>query len=151
MIQIPSYPVERWIASCCALYKQVGRSFTKSRLPSAALVHDWCTDRAPGQCPVSRSKRSRPARKRVGRVSYYQHHGAWHSYYREGERQVRRRVAETEADAARVAVQVNAQLHAAPPTLLAFTPVTIPELRRRFLDHHEHVQRSSLARIDRYR
>jgi integrase len=100
---------------------------------------------------VSRSKRSRPARKRVGRVSYYQHHGAWHIYYREGERQVRRRVAETEADAARVAAQVNAQLHAVAPTLLAFTPVDIPELRRRFLDHHEHVQRSSLATINRYR
>lgn len=100
---------------------------------------------------MSRSKQSRPARKRAGRVSYYLHRGAWHIYYRDGEQQVRRRVAETEADAARIAAQVNAQLHAAAPTLLAFSPVTIPELRGQFLDHHEDVQRSSLATIKRYR
>ena len=31
-----------------------------------------------------------------------------------------------------------------------FTPLTVPELCRRFLDDHEHVQRSSLATIRRY-
>jgi integrase len=100
---------------------------------------------------MPRRESPRPARKRVGRVSYYLHHGAWHLYYREGDRQVRRRVADTEEDAARIAAQVNAQLHVASPTLLAFTPITIPELRRRFLGHHEHVQRSSLATIRRYK
>jgi hypothetical protein len=63
---------------------------------------------------MSRSKRSRPARQRVGRVSYYPHHGAWFLYYFDGGRQVRRRVAETEADAA----QVNAQLHVKGPESL---------------------------------
>jgi hypothetical protein len=87
----------------------------------------------------------------VGRVSFYLHHGAWYIYYREGDRQVRRRVAQAEEDAARIAAQVNSQLLAAAPTLLAFTPVGIPELRRRFLDYHDLVQRSSLATISRYR
>ena len=87
----------------------------------------------------------------MGQVSYYCHHRAWHIYYREGGRQVRRRVGDTEEVAAQVAAQVNAQLATAAPTLFSFTPVTIAELRRRFLDHHEHVLRSSLATVSRYR
>jgi integrase len=100
---------------------------------------------------LSRSRRTPPTRKRVGRVSYYLRHGGWCIYYLEGDRQVRRRVADTEEDAARIAAQVNSQLLAAAPTLLAFAPVNIPDLRRRFLDYHEHVQRSSLGTLDRYR
>jgi integrase len=100
---------------------------------------------------VPRPRPSQPARRRVGRVSYYHHHGAWHIYYRDGDRQVRRRVADDEADAARIAAQVNAQLAAAAPTLLAFTPVAVAELRRLFHDDHEQVRRSSLATIARYR
>jgi integrase len=72
-------------------------------------------------------------------------------YYRDGQRQVRRRVADNEEDAARIAAQINAQLAAATPTLLAFEPVGVAELRRRFLDDHEQVRRSSLATVARYR
>src|SRR3954453_20845065 len=32
MTQIPSHPVERWTASCCALYKPVRRWFTRRKL-----------------------------------------------------------------------------------------------------------------------
>jgi integrase len=100
---------------------------------------------------VASLKRRRPKRKRIGRVSYYYHHGSWWVYYRDGERQVRRRVGEDEQLAEQVAAQVNAQLTTAAPTMFAFTPLTVPELCRRFLDHHEHVERSSLATIRRYR
>jgi integrase len=100
---------------------------------------------------LPRSRPTKPSRHRVGSVSYYLHHGSWYIYYRDGDRQVRRRVAQTEEDAARVAAQVNSQLLAAAPTLLAFTPVSIPELRRRFLAYHDLVQRSSLATLSRYR
>ena len=43
------------------------------------------------------------ARKRVGRVSYFWHHGAWHIYYRDGRRQIRRRIGHDEEAAGRVA------------------------------------------------
>lgn len=90
-------------------------------------------------------------RKRVGRVSYYPHHGSWYVYYREGGRPVRRRVADTEDAAEQIAAQINAQLTAASPTPFSFTPISIAELRRRFLEHHEQVPRSSLATVRRYR
>lgn len=100
---------------------------------------------------MGRSRRRRRTRKRVGRVSYYLHHGSWYVYYREGSKQVRRRIGVVEDQAAQIAAQVNAQLAMAAPTLFTFTPVTISELRRQFLAHHEDVCRSSLATIRRYR
>jgi len=96
-------------------------------------------------------KRRAPRRKRIGNVSYYIHHGAWHLYYREAQKQVRRRVGESEDVAAQAAAQVNAQLAVAAPTLFSFTPLPIGELRTKFLDYHEHVLRSSLATVSRYR
>src|SRR5262245_11669230 len=100
---------------------------------------------------MARSRRRRRTRRRVGRVSYYLHHGSWYIYYREGSKQVRRRIGDSEDQAAQIAAQVNAQLAMAAPTLFAFTPITISELRQRFLAHHEEVRRSSLATIRRYR
>jgi integrase len=100
---------------------------------------------------MATSRRRKPRRKRIGRVSYYYHHGGWWIYYREGQQQVRRRVGEDEQLAEQVAAQVNAQLTNAAPTMFSFTPVSVPDLCRRFLEHHEHVLRSSLATIRRYR
>lgn len=101
---------------------------------------------------VSRRKSSRsPVRRRIGRVSFYCHHNAWWVYYRESGRPVRRRVAETEEEAGRIAAQVNAQLATASPTLLTFQAIAIPELRERFLSHHENLLKSSVATINRYR
>src|SRR5262245_16338221 len=37
------------------------------------------------------------------------------------------------------------------PTLLAFTPISLSELRDLFLAHHEHVLKSSVATVRRYR
>ena len=96
------------------------------------------------------ARRRKPRRKRVGRVSYYQHHGGWWIYYRDGERQVRRRIGGEEAEADRAAARVNAQLATAAPTMFSFTPVTVPELCRRFVDHHEYVANSSLGTVRRY-
>jgi integrase len=97
-------------------------------------------------------RRKRPARKRVGRVSYYLHHGSWYVYYRSGTRPVRTRIGQDEAEAARVAAERNAELAggqiAVTPT---FEPITVARLRHRFLDHHEHVLGSSLATVNRYR
>jgi len=100
---------------------------------------------------MSKPQRGGARRKRIGSVSVYQHHGGWYVYYREGERSVRKRVADNRPDAEKIAGQINAQLGSSAPTMLAFEPVSVVELRRSFLDHHEHVLRSSLATVRRYR
>ena len=97
------------------------------------------------------SRRRKPRRKRVGRVSLYHHHSAWWIYYRDGRQQVRRRIGKDKSLAEQVAAQVNAQLASSAPTMFSFTPLTVSELCPRFLEHHEHIQRSSLATIRRYR
>lgn len=99
---------------------------------------------------MGRRRTSKRQRRRAGKVSYYFRHGGWHIYYRDGGRQVRRRAGDTEEAAAQIAAQVNAQLSAKVPTLFAFTPLSIGELRQRFLDYHEHIVRSSLATVRRY-
>ena len=53
---------------------------------------------------MGRSRQRKSARKRVGNVSYYQHHGSWYIYYLDGKRQARRRVAGDEETAAKLAV-----------------------------------------------
>jgi len=96
-------------------------------------------------------RRRRTTRKRVGRVSYYQHHGSWYLYFREGSERVRRRIGRLETEAAQFAAEVNAQLSAGSRSFLSFVPVTIGELRQRFLDDHEQVRHSSIATLRRYR
>jgi len=98
---------------------------------------------------ASRS-RGPKGRLRVGKVTVYPQHGAWWVYYRDGGRPVRRRVADTRPAAEQVAAQVNAQLARGAPTLLAFTPIGVADLRRQFLDHHEAVLGSTLATVRRY-
>lgn len=50
-----------------------------------------------------------------------------------------------------MAAEINAQLETGAPSLLGFEPVTIADLRQRWLDHHEHIRRSSVNTIKRYR
>lgn len=96
-------------------------------------------------------RRATKTRRRIGKVSYYLYRGSWHLYYREHGRQIRRKAGDTEEAAAVAAAQVNAQLSASAPTLFSFTPLSVAQLQQQFLDHHEHVLRSSLATISRYR
>lgn len=96
-------------------------------------------------------KRQAPRRYRIGRVSLYYHHGAWWIYYREGRKPIRRNVGEHRAEADQIAAQVNAQLASGAPSLLAFTPVSVAELRSQFLDYHDQVLRSSVGTVCRYR
>ena len=49
----------------------------------------------------------RRTRRRVGRVSYYWHHGSWQIYYRDQGRPVRQRIGRDEHEAARAAAEVN--------------------------------------------
>jgi integrase len=100
---------------------------------------------------MSRRKRVPSRRFHVGKVSAYLHHGAWWLYYRDGGQPVRRKVAQAKEEAEQVAAQVNAQLSSGAPTLLSFRPATVPELRRQFLAYHEHVLKSSVGTLLRYR
>src|SRR5262249_13656309 len=113
----------------------------------ARLVHKPCT----GVRSMSSRKRKNSPRFRVGKVSVYRHHGAWWLYYRDGGQPVRRKIAETRQEAEQVAAQVNAQLTSGAPTLLAFRPIGVPDLRQQFLDYHEHVLKSSVGTVRRYR
>ena len=98
-----------------------------------------------------RRRKRKPRRRRVGRVSFYVHHGSWWVYYRDAGRPIRKPVAPDEATAERIAAQINAQLTSAAPTLFSFSPASPAELQREFLDYHEQVVRSSLATVNRYR
>lgn len=50
-----------------------------------------------------------------------------------------------------MAAQINGQLAVGAPAALSFEPITIPDLRQRWLDHHELLLRSSVQTIRRYR
>jgi hypothetical protein len=45
---------------------------------------------------MGRASKRKPRRRRVGRVSYYRHHGAWYVYYRDCQQSVRRRIGASE-------------------------------------------------------
>ena len=100
---------------------------------------------------MRKARKRKSPRRRVGKVSYYPHHGNWWVYYREAGLPKRKLAGPDELSAEQVAAQINAQLTCAAPTLFSFTPTTVPELQRAFLEHHENVLRSSLATISRYR
>jgi integrase len=100
---------------------------------------------------VGKLRKRRPCRRRIGRVSIYPHRRRWWVYYREHGVPVRRAVADDETTAAQVAAQINLELTSSAPTLLSFRPISVAELQRTFVDYHEHVLRSSLATVCRYR
>jgi integrase len=94
---------------------------------------------------------SRQKNFRVGRVTAYARGSMWYLRYHENgrRRQVR---ASADKDASRqLAAQVNAQLEVGAPAMTSFESVGLSDLRKRWLDHHEHVLRSALSTINRYR
>ena len=101
---------------------------------------------------LSQQKRARRASsRRVGRVTVYRRGKIWYLYYSERGRRIRRRVGASLDDARMLAAQVNAQLATGSRAMMTFEQISVEELRRRWLDHHEHVLRSSIATIRRYR
>ncbi len=88
---------------------------------------------------------------RVGRVKVYRRGQVWYLDYHEDGKRHRPRVGTVRPDAKRLAATVNAQLENGEPAATSFESLSLPELRRRWLEHHEHVRRSSLATINRYR
>ena len=89
-------------------------------------------------------------RQRIGKVSLYQHHGCWWIYYRESGTTVRKRFGSDKQEAEKAAAQVNHQVTSREPTLLSFSPIAVPELRKQFLEYHENILQSSLSTVERY-
>ena len=87
---------------------------------------------------------------RVGRVRAYRRGQVWYLAYFEQGRRRQPRVGPERDAARRMAAEINAQLECGAPSALGFEGVAIGELRKRWLDNHENVRRSSIATIRRY-
>ena len=88
---------------------------------------------------------------RVGRVHAYLRGNVWYLCYHENGRRRRPRVGPDKTAAEQQAAQINAQLMVGAPAALSFEPVSVPELRQRWLEHHEQILRSSVQTVSRYR
>jgi integrase len=88
---------------------------------------------------------------RVGKVQAYRRGKIWYLCYHENGQRHRPHVGPDHEAARQLAAQVNAQLEVGAPAALSFESITIAELRRRWLEHHELVLRSSVRTIQRYR
>ncbi len=93
----------------------------------------------------------RPPTLRVGKVALYLRGSVWYLRYHEHRRRRQVRAGNQQDAARRLAAQVNAQLENGHPAATSFQAVSLVELQRRWLDHHEQVLRSSVATIQRYR
>jgi integrase len=88
---------------------------------------------------------------RVGKVQGYLRNQVWYLCYHEHGKRRRPRIGADRAAAMQLAAQINAQLSIGAPAAPSFEQISIPDLRQRWLDHHEHVLRSSVQTIRRYR
>jgi len=104
---------------------------------------------------MSKRSESRRTKKstafRIGRVRVYLRGRVWYLCYHEGGRRHQPRVGPDRDTARQMAAEINAQLEIGAPSALRFQPISAAELRQRWLDYHEHVRRSSVATVGRYR
>jgi len=99
----------------------------------------------------SATARSTSAPFRVGRVRAYRRKRVWYLCYFEHGKRRQPRVGPDKQAARQLAAQINAQLEVGTATALDFEPISIAKLRDAWLANHEHVRRSSLPTIARYR
>ena len=88
---------------------------------------------------------------RVGKVRADLRGQVWYLTYNQDGRRIRRRVSSERSVAQQMAAQINAQIEVSAPTAFSFEAIRIDELQDRWLKHHEHVLRSSVQTIKRYR
>lgn len=100
---------------------------------------------------MSRATVSRRSSIRIGNVKIYQRGSIWYLCYHENGRRHRPRVGPNLEAARCLAAETNARLESGGAGTLTFEPLSIPDLRQRWLEHHEHVLRSSVNTINRYR
>lgn len=87
----------------------------------------------------------------IGRVHGWLRGKVWYLRYTENGRRKQPRVGPDLEQARQLAAEINSQLENATRTTLGFEPISIVDLRKKWLDRHEHIRRSSLATIRRYR
>jgi integrase len=88
---------------------------------------------------------------RIGKVRAYRRGKVWYLCYREQGRRRQPRIGLDQDSARQTASEINAQLEVGLPSALGFEPVSITDVRQQWLDHHEHIRRSSVRTIERYR
>ena len=87
----------------------------------------------------------------VGSVRGYLRGSVWYlCYHEQGQRRCPR-VGPDKTVARQMAAQINSQLQTGAPSSLSFEPISLVELRDRWFHRHEHVLRSSVQTIRRYR
>jgi integrase len=111
---------------------------------------------AVSKAPSSSNRRRQSASSkastfRVGKVRGDLRGQVWYLTYHEHGIRQRPRVGRDLAAAKQLAAQINGQLASDAPAALSYRPVSIDELRSGWLDHHEHVARSSIQTVRRYR
>jgi hypothetical protein len=100
----------------------------------------------------STASRSRTSTSfRVGRVRAYLRGRVWYLCCYEDGRRHQPRVGPDRGVVRQMAAEINAQLEVGVPSALWFQPVSLPDLRQRWLDYHEHDLRSSVVTVRRYR
>jgi len=97
------------------------------------------------------SASSKASTFRVGKVRGDLRGRVWYLTYHEHGIRQRPRVGRDLVAAKLLAAQINGQLASDAPAALSYRPVSIDELRSGWLDHHEHVARSSIQTVRRYR
>ena len=103
-----------------------------------------------GRREVLRDHRRSSQNIHVGKVSIFKRAASWCIYYRENGKPRRIRIGPDREEAERRAAEVNAQLAHGVPSTYGFERITVEELVRLWLEHHELVLRSSVATVKRY-
>jgi len=98
----------------------------------------------------SRKRGKKSTSFRVGRVRAYLRGRVWYLCYHENGQRRQPRVGPDKEAARQMAAEINAQLEVGIPSALGFEPISIPEVRKRWLENHEHIRRSSIHTIRRY-
>ena len=98
-----------------------------------------------------RRRGCRGHRFRVGRVQAFLRGKVWYLCYHEHGQRRRPRVGPNKNVARQLAARISGQLEIGAPAALSFEPICITDLRDQWLSYHEHVLRSSLCTIQRYR
>jgi integrase len=88
---------------------------------------------------------------RVGNVAVYLRGKVWYLRYHEQGRRRQVRGGTDKVGVKQLAAEVNAQLVTGAPAATSFERISLVDLRRRWLDHHEHVLRSAVSTVNRYR
>ncbi len=88
---------------------------------------------------------------RVGKVRAYRRGSVWYLCYREQGKRLQPRIGPDQETARQTASEINAQLEVGIPSALGFEPISITDVRQQWLDNHEHIRRSSVRTIERYR